>query len=141
MTIAIGIFFVMYIAAMIFMGGGFLRVQQVFDLLNDNAYLITIGCALTIVMIGGGINISVGGVIGLTVMSCALFLNGSAPQNAWGIILTFLLALGIGLVFGSGMGFPDQLPGYPALHRYAGRYVPVQGLDNDAVCEPGEGDK
>ena len=105
MTIAIGLFFVMYIAAMVFMGGGFLRVQQVFDLLNDNAYLITIGCALTIVMIGGGINISVGGVIGLTVMSCALFLNGSAPQNAWGIILTFLLALGIGLVFGSGMGF------------------------------------
>ena len=105
MTIAIGIFFVMYIAAMIFLGGGFLRVQQVFDLLNDNAYLITIGCALTIVMIGGGINISVGGVIGLTVMSCALFLNGSAPQNAWGIVLTFLLALGIGLAFGSGMGF------------------------------------
>ena len=105
MTIAIGIFFVMYIAAMIFMGGGFLRVQQVFDLLNDNAYLITIGCALTIVMIGGGINISVGGVIGLTVMSCALFLNGTAPQNAFGIFLTFLLALGIGLAFGAGMGF------------------------------------
>ena len=105
MTIAICIFFVMYIAAMVFMGGGFLRVQQVFDLLNDNAYLITIGCALTIVMIGGGINISVGGVIGLTVMSCALFLNGTAPQNTFGIFLTFLLALGIGLAFGVGQGF------------------------------------
>ena len=105
MTIAIGIFFVMYIAAMIFMGGGFLKVQQVFDLLNDNAYLITIGCALTIVMIGGGINISVGGVISLTVMACALYLNGTGLQNAGGIVVAFLLALGIGLAFGAGMGF------------------------------------
>jgi ribose/xylose/arabinose/galactoside ABC-type transport system permease subunit len=75
MTITIGIFLVMYGAAMLFMGGGFLRTQQLFDLLNDNAALIIISCSLTIVMIGGGINISVGGVIGLTVMACAIFLN------------------------------------------------------------------
>ena len=104
-TIATCIFFVMYFAAMIFMGGGFLKVQQVFDLLNDNAYLIIIACALTIVMIGGGINISVGGVISLTVMACALFLNGTGMQSAGGIVVAFLLALGIGLAFGAGMGF------------------------------------
>jgi simple sugar transport system permease protein len=104
-TIATCIFFAMYFAAMIFMGGGFLKVQQVFDLLNDNAYLIIIACALTIVMIGGGINISVGGVISLTVMACALYLNGTGLQNAGGIAMAFLLALGIGLAFGAGMGF------------------------------------
>ena len=104
-TIATCIFFAMYFAAMIFMGGGFLKVQQVFDLLNDNAYLIIIACALTIVMIGGGINISVGGVISLTVMACALYLNGTGLQNAGGIVMAFLLALGIGLAFGAGMGF------------------------------------
>ena len=69
MTIAIGIFIAMYAFAMIAMGGGFLKVQQFFDLLNDNAFLIVLGCALTIVMIGGGINISVGGVVCLTVMA------------------------------------------------------------------------
>ena len=106
MSIAIGIFVIMYAAAMIGLGGGFLKFQQVFDLLNDNAYLIIIACALTIVMIGGGINISVGGVIGLTVMSCALYLNGTGIQNGTlGIIVTFLLALGIGLAFGIGQGF------------------------------------
>ena len=106
MSIAIGIFVIMYVGAMIGLGGGFLKFQQVFDLLNDNAYLIIIGCALTIVMIGGGINISVGGVIGLTVMSCALYLNGTGIQNGTlGIIVTFLLALGIGLAFGVGQGF------------------------------------
>ena len=46
MSIAIGIFVVMYGAAMIFMGGGFLKFQQFFDLLNDNAALIIVSCAL-----------------------------------------------------------------------------------------------
>ncbi len=105
MTISIGIFVVMYAAAMIFMGGGFLKTQQLFDLLNDNAALIIISCALTIVMIGGGINISVGGVIGLTVMADALFLNAHAEGGAFSIVLAFLLALGIGLAFGVMQGF------------------------------------
>ena len=105
MSIAIGIFIFMYVAAIIGLGGGFLKFQQIFDLLNDNAYLIIIGCALTVVMIGGGINISVGGVISLTVMACALFLNGTGMQNGLGVFVTLLLALGIGLAFGVGQGF------------------------------------
>ncbi len=106
MTITICIFVAMYAAAMIFMGGGFLRTQQFFDLLNDNAALIIISCSLTIVMIGGGINISVGGVIGLTVMACAIYLNNSGIQNSpLSITVTFLLALGIGLAFGLLQGF------------------------------------
>ena len=105
MTISICIFVAMYASAMIFMRGGFLKTQQFFDLLNDNAALIIISCALTIVMIGGGINISVGGVIGLTVMSCALFLNAHAEGGAFSIVMTFLLALGIGLAFGLLQGF------------------------------------
>ena len=103
MTISIGIFVVMYVLAMIFLGGGFLKVQQFFDLLNENAALVIISCALTVVMIGGGINISVGGVIGLTCMACAIFLNAHAGGLA--TPLAFLLALGIGLAFGVGMGF------------------------------------
>ena len=91
MTITIGIFLAMYALAMIFLGGGFLRTQQFFDLLNDNAALIIISCSLTIVMIGGGINISVGGVIGLTVMACALFLNNNGIENSYlSIFLTFI---------------------------------------------------
>ncbi len=100
MTITICIFAAMYVLAMIFLKGGFLRFQQVFDLLNDNAALIIISCALTIVMIGGGIDISVGGVIGLVVMSCVLFLNSGGN-----ILLAILLALGIGLAFGLVHGF------------------------------------
>ena len=106
MFISIGIFVLMYIGAMLTLGGGFQKPQQLFDLLNDNAALIIISCALTIVMITGGINISVGGVIGLTVMSCALFLNNLSMESSFlGILLTLLLALGIGLAFGLLQGF------------------------------------
>ena len=64
-TIAICIFVAMYAIAVIAPVQGFEKFQMFFDLLNDNAYLIIISCALSIVMIGGGINISVGGVIAL----------------------------------------------------------------------------
>ena len=62
MTITIVIFFVMYLSAVLLLGGGFLHPQQIFDMLNDNASLIIVSCGLTIVMIGGGIDISVGAV-------------------------------------------------------------------------------
>ncbi|SCX12597.1 simple sugar transport system permease protein [Lachnospiraceae bacterium YSD2013] len=100
MTITIGIFVVMYILAMTLLGGGFLHAQQIFDMLNDNASLIIVSCGLTIVMIGGGIDISVGAVTSLVVMSCVLYLN-----NGGNVFVSILLALGIGLAFGLVQGF------------------------------------
>ena len=100
MTITIGIFIAMYLMAIGFLGGGFLHVQQIFDMLNDNASLIIVSCGLTVVMIGGGIDISVGAVTSLVVMSCVLYLNSGGN-----IFVSILLALGIGLAFGVVHGF------------------------------------
>ena len=100
MTITIGIFLVMYLLAMIFLQGGFLHTQQIFDMLNDNASLIIVSCGLTIVMIGGGIDISVGAVTSLVVMSCVLYLNGGGN-----LFVSMLIAVAIGLCFGVGQGF------------------------------------
>ena len=100
MTITICIFFAMYALAMLLLGGGFLRAQQIFDLLNDNAPLIIVACGLTVVMIGGGIDISVGGVTSLVVMSCVLYLNDNGNM-----FVSMLIALGIGLAFGLVHGF------------------------------------
>ncbi len=99
-TITVCIFVVMYGMAMAFLQGGFLHVQQIFDLLNDNASLIIVSCGLTIVMISGGIDISVGAVTSLVVMSCVLYLN-----NGGNIFVAILLSLGIGLAFGLIHGF------------------------------------
>ena len=137
MFISIGIFAAMYIGAMLTLGSGFLKPQQFFDLLNDNAALIIISCALTIVMIGGGINISVGGVIGLTVMSCALFLNNNGIENSFvSILLTLLLALGIGLAFGILQGFlVSHLEIQPFIVTLAGMFL-ARGLTTILSVNP-----
>ncbi len=100
MTITICIFVGMYILAILILKGGFLHVQQVFDMLNDNASLIIVACGLTIVMITAGIDISVGAVTSLVVMSCVMYLNSGGN-----IFVSILLALGIGLAFGAIQGF------------------------------------
>lgn len=75
LTITVVIFFLMYIGAIIFQGGGFLKPQGFFNLLNANAALIVLACGLSIVMITGGIDISVGGVTALVSMCCAVYLD------------------------------------------------------------------
>ena len=137
MFISIGIFVAMYIVAMLTLKGGFLKPQQIFDLLNDNAALIIISCSLTIVMIGGGINISVGGVIGLTVMSCALFHNNNGIENGFvSILMTFLLALGIGLAFGVLQGFlVSHLEIQPFIVTLAGMFL-ARGLTTILSVNP-----
>ena len=137
MLIAIGIFVVMYLAAVIFMGGAFQKAQQFLDLFNENAALIIIACALTVVMIGGGIYISVGGIIGLTCMACAKFLEYSAPENgSLGVLLTVLLALGIGTAFGLFEGFMvSYLEIQPFIVTLAGMFL-ARGLTTILSVNP-----
>ena len=101
LTITIIIFFLMYIGAMIFQGGGFLKPQQFFNLLNTNAALIVLACGLSLVMITGGIDISVGGVTALVSMCCAVYLD----QMGGNVFVSILIALAIGLAFGAFQGF------------------------------------
>lgn len=137
MSITIGIFVLMYAAAMYFMGGAFLKAQQFFDLFNENAALVIISCSLTIVMIGGGINISVGGVIGLTVMACAIFLNDLQIESTpVGILLTLGLALAIGLAFGVFQGFMvSYLEIQPFIVTLAGMFL-ARGLTTVLSVNP-----
>lgn len=99
--IAIGIFVLLYGAGIIFFGNdGFLRPQTFLTMFNNNAALIIVACGLTIVMITGGIDISVGAVIALVSIVCAKYL-----YNGGSIAVSMLLALGIGLAFGIFQGF------------------------------------
>ena len=101
LMITIVVFFVMYISAMIFLGSGFLKPQAFFNILNAQAALIITACGMSLVMITGGIDISVGGVVALVSMCCAVYLDfgGGNPYTA------ILLALAIGLAFGLVQGF------------------------------------
>ena len=65
LLITVVVFFAMYIGAILFQGKGFLKPQTFFNILNANAALIIISCGMSLVMITGGIDISVGGVVAL----------------------------------------------------------------------------
>jgi len=131
LTITICIFIAMYALAMIFLGGGFLRFQQVFDMLNNNAALIIVACGLTIVMIGGGIDISVGGVTALVVMSCIVHMN-----NGGSIFTAALLAVGIGLCFGLAQGYLiSYLEIQPFIITLAGMFF-ARGMTTIVSLEP-----
>lgn len=96
LTITITVFIIMYICAVVFMGGAFTKPQTFFNILNSNAPLIITACGMSIVMITGGIDISVGGVVGLVTMVCAVNLD----YQGGNLFTALLLSLGIGLAFG-----------------------------------------
>ena len=101
LIITIVIFFAMYLGAIIFQGGGFTKPQMFFNILNANAALIITSVGLSIVMISGGIDISVGGVVALVSMCCAVYLD----KHNGSILGSVCIALGIGLLYGLVQGF------------------------------------
>jgi galactofuranose transport system permease protein len=100
-AIAAAIFALMYGFAILRYPQSFLQYQTFFDLFSLNAPLIIITLGLSIVMIGGGIDISVGAVTGLVTMCCAVFLETGTKS----VGSSLLLALGIGIAFGLLQGF------------------------------------
>ncbi|MBO4375478.1 MAG: sugar ABC transporter permease YjfF [Lachnospiraceae bacterium] len=101
LTITIVVFFLMYIGAIIFQGKGFLKPQTFFNILNANAALIILSCGMSVVMITGGIDISVGGVTALVSMCAAVYLDFKGGNVA----VSMLIAIGIGLAYGLVQGF------------------------------------
>ncbi|MBN2657394.1 MAG: sugar ABC transporter permease YjfF, partial [Spirochaetales bacterium] len=99
--IAAVIFVLMYLFSIITYPRSFLQFQTFFDLFNLNAPLIIMTLGLSIVMIGGGIDISIGAVCGLVTMACAVFLE-SRTGSIGGAVL---IALGIGIAFGLLQGY------------------------------------
>ena len=101
LSITIIVFVLMYIGAALILGGAFTKPQAFFNILNANAALIITSCGMSLVMITGGIDISIGGVVALVSMCCAVYLdhhNGS-------IFGSIMIALGIGLAYGLVQGF------------------------------------
>jgi ribose/xylose/arabinose/galactoside ABC-type transport system permease subunit len=118
------IFVLMYGFALISFPGSFMQFQTFFDLFNLNAPLIIMTLGLCIVMIVGGIDISIGAVCGLVTMACAVLLE-SKVGSVWGALL---LALGIGIAFGLLQGYLiAYLEIQPFIITLAGLFL-AQGL-------------
>jgi ribose/xylose/arabinose/galactoside ABC-type transport system permease subunit len=78
----------------------FLTARNIFNVLRTGAFLGTAAIGETFVIISGGIDLSIGSVIKLSVLMSAILMNGK-PENI-GIAITATLAMGaaVGLVNG-----------------------------------------
>lgn len=102
LIITVLLFIAMYVAGMIvFADKGFAKPQMFLNLFISNAGLIVIACGMTLVMITGGIDISVGSVTALVCM-CAAYAMENKGMSAY---MAILISLGIGLLFGLVQGY------------------------------------
>lgn len=102
LIITVALFAIMYIAGMIiFNDKGFAKPQMFLNLFVSNAGLLVIAVGQTIVMITGGIDISVGSVTALVCMAVANQLENHG-MNAYTAVA---LALAIGLAYGLVQGY------------------------------------
>jgi len=102
LLITISLFVLLYtISVILFQDSNFAKFSVFFNFFNTKAYLLAISLGLTVVMITGSIDISVGGVTGLVSMVIAVMLTENGIHAIW----TIPASLGIGLAFGIVQGF------------------------------------
>lgn len=111
LMITIGLFFVMYIAGMIlYESKGFAKPQMFLNLFISNAGLIVIGCGMTLVMIIGGIDISVGSVTALVCMSAAYLMEMKGFNAYTALAVSLFIGILFGLVQGCLVAYLDIQP-------------------------------
>ena len=102
LLITIVLFFVMYaVGCILFKDQGFARTQNFLNLFISNAGLIVIGIGMTVVMITGGIDISVGSFVDMGCMMLAWMME----KGGVGAVPAVIIVLITGIVFGLVQGF------------------------------------
>lgn len=94
-TILLFIFLYTY-GALLYGSKGFTKLQFVLNLFINNAALIIATCGMTLVLITGGIDISVGSVVGMICMLLAYLLEVIGLDLSLALLITLL----IGILFG-----------------------------------------
>lgn len=110
LVITVAVFVAMYLCSIIFLGAGFRKPQTFFNMLNENASLIILSCGLSLVMITGGIDISVGTMTALVCMCCAVHLDFKGGNVGGAIAIALLIGAAFGLVQGYLVAFLDIQP-------------------------------
>lgn len=102
LMITVSLFILLYvISSILFADSNFAKYSVFFNLINNKAYLLMLAMGVTVVLITGSIDISVGGVTGLVSMVIAVMLTESGVNAIW----TIPVALSIGIAFGIAQGF------------------------------------
>lgn len=102
LLITVVLFILMYAAGcIIYADKGFTHLQTFINILINNAGLICVACGTTMVMLTGGIDISVGSVVA---MDCMILAVGMEEKGISSVAL-MIFVLVIGIVFGLVQGY------------------------------------
>lgn len=87
--------------------GAFLTARNLSNLARQICVNLTLAVGMTLVILTGGIDLSVGSVLALAGMVAAItqVQGGLAAYGAWGAVLSFGAALAVGGLAGAGTGF------------------------------------
>lgn len=97
LIITILLFMFLYVyGAFLYGNRGFTKLQFILNLFTNNAALIIATCGMTLVLITGGIDISVGSVVGMICMILAYLLDVAGLDLYFALIITLI----IGILFG-----------------------------------------
>jgi simple sugar transport system permease protein len=99
---------------------GFFSLQNFLNLVIDNAYLLIIAVGMTFVIISGGIDLSVGSMLGLATMISASLVQKSHLNPLLVILIVLLIGTALGFFMGCLIQFFD-LP--PFIITLAGLYL------------------
>ncbi len=111
LMITIGLFIVMYTAgSIVYADKGFDHLQTFLNILINNAGLICVACGMTCVLLTGGIDISVGALIGMVCMFMAVGIEFWGLSSPVLMILILLIGITFGLVQGLCVGYLNIQP-------------------------------
>jgi ribose transport system permease protein len=107
---AIWIVLLLLLAVAALLSDAFLRPNYLFNILRQAAPVGIAAVGVTLVMIAGGVDLSVGAVISLTAVVSAVLMEGDAANIPYAVVVTLLVGTAIGLVNGVLIAFNRVSP-------------------------------
>ena len=90
------LFILIFAAVVAFRNENFLTFANVINILRDASYIFIIAAAATFVLVGGGLDLSVGSVFALSSVACALFMSA----GGWPVPLAVVGGIAVGTLCG-----------------------------------------
>ena len=107
---AIWIVLLLLLAVAALLSDAFLRPNYLFNILRQAAPVGIAAVGVTLVMIAGGVDLSVGAVISLTAVVSAVLMEGDAANVPYAVVVTLLVGTAIGLANGVLIAFNRVSP-------------------------------
>jgi ribose transport system permease protein len=107
---AIWIVLLVLLAVAALLSGAFLRPNYLFNIVRQAAPVGIAAVGVTLVMIAGGVDLSVGAVISLTAVVSAVLMEGNAANIPYAVAVTLLVGTAIGLANGVLIAFNRVSP-------------------------------